>query len=507
MKKLCIYILIYSTIITSWAQNYFDRLYGEDGNLFPDLSEGRAYQLQDSTFLFSYYTSDVLLNEGRIHLNRLDSNGDLLFNSQIHEPGFYLGVLEFIPVDTDHFILLAAKLTNGSNQAGILLAKLDSSFETVWSKIFYDGDHNLLGSKIFPAPDGGFLIGGRIWFYSSETGIFIDEQVLVIRTDSMGEELWRKTYGSPVLRERVLGIAPTNDGGFLLAGYSRVPSSNNGQGLIIKIDHSGNQQWLKTYGLNAYWESFHRISLLQDGNFIIVGQLNNNTSNPQFGKQWHWIVKIAPNGHILWQRIYGESRVGTWLWDFVELPDGNVVAAGATKNIPTNSQAGFIMKITADGDSLWAHTYDRHPGYIDLFYSINTTLDGGFVLTGFARRPDGSSQDAWILKVDSLGCSEPGCIEITSTEEPEGPPEEESFRLWPNPASDFFWVEWPRPLPAGRHFIIVFDSAGRQILRRELPAGDSALELEVGGLAPGVYWCSLVVEGRPYRARPLLIVR
>jgi hypothetical protein len=419
MKKLCICILIYSTIITSWAQNYFDRLYGEDGNLFPDLSDGKAHQLPDSTYLFSYYTSHVALDERIIQINHLDQNGELLKNQQIHEPGFSCFIKAFVPIDTEHFLMLGAKRPSGTSQMEIMLAKFtmnDSGYVPVWWRYYNDGANYLWGSAVISAADSGYYIAGRTRLYHQDTGTFIDEQVLVIRTDSMGEELWRKTYGSPALRERVLGIAPTNDGGFLLAGYSRVPSSNNGQGLIIKIDHSGNQQWLKTYGLNAYWESFHRISLLQD--------------------------------------------------------------------------------------------YDRHPGYIDLFYSINTTLDGGFVLTGFARRPDGSSQDAWILKVDSLGCSEPGCIEITSTEEPEGPPGGvDDFRLWPNPASDHVWVEWPRPLPAGRHFIIVFDSAGRQILRRELPAGDSALELEVGGLAPGVYYCTPAIEGQARSTRPFVIVR
>jgi len=113
------------------------------------------------------------------------------------------------------------------------------------------------------------------------------------------------------------------------------------------------------------------------------------------------------------------------------LPDGSIVAAGATRNIPTQSQSGFLLKISAEGDSLWSRIYDRNPDKTDLFYSISATMDGGFVMSGFARRPDGSNQDVWILKVDSLGCAVSGCFAVDVEE----PPVELADKLgvWPNP--------------------------------------------------------------------------
>jgi hypothetical protein len=489
MKNICLTIFAYLFINTLPAQTYFDRLYGEEGGLFPDLSEGRAHQLPDSTYLFSYYSSDFFLDEAIIHINHLDQNGELLTNFQLHEPGFSLFVKECIPIDDQHFLMLGAKSPAYSNQMGIMLIKYDAGFAPVWSKTFYDGENYLWGSDIYPTPDGGFLIAGRTWLYHPDTGAFIDAQILVIRTDSSGEELWRRTYGSPNLWERVSGIASTDDGGFLLAGRSQQPwSAGDFQAMILKINHLGHQQWERKIGLGNRLEVFSGIIRTMDGNYALVGQIAKRSTDGfsiLYGRQW--LVKVSPTGMVLWEQLYPEASSGTWFQDLVELDDGSIVAAGAHKGqLPGSSQAGFILKTTAEGETVWSHTYDRNPNHIDLFYSINTTLDGGFVLTGFGRDSAGSSQDAWILKVDSLGCREP-CITPTAVQEPL-PVQYEGFQLWPNPTQGPLWAQWAQPLPAGRHRLLVYDAAGRLVRQATLAPGATTVEQDLSELPAGVYF-------------------
>jgi hypothetical protein len=507
MKKFSTCIALLYCVLMLPAQMYFDILYGEDEN--SDLSDSKAFQLSDSSFLFCAYSFNNHFGvEGKADIFRLDSEGNAITHWQLAAPGFDYYLSRGIRTAAEDFIVTGAVTNLDTDTTSLFLMQISQSTDTVWYKNLQTNAGFSYPTDILQTSDMGYIFTAMLLYYDTN-GYLLDEQVLAIRTDSMGEELWRKTYGSPVLRERVLGIAPTNDGGFLLAGYSRQPYFNGDfQAMIIKINHLGQQQWEKKYGQGSKLEAFYRIIQSMDGNFVVAGSVGVRASNGTISSERQWLVKLSPQGHILWEQRYPEASSGTWLWDLVELPDGAIVAAGALKGPPSNSQSGFILKTTPEGEPIWSHRYDRHPGYIDLFYSINTTLDGGFVLTGFARRPDSSTTDAWILKVDSSGCSEPGCIEITSTEEPEAPPGGvDDFRLWPNPASDYVWVERLQPIPAGEGFVVVFDASGRQVFKTLLDPGAAETRLSIAGLPSGLYYCTLAIEGQSPKTKPFLIIR
>jgi len=70
---------------------------------------------------------------------------------------------------------------------------------------------------VYPLSDGGFLLGGQQIIYTPAP---VPGHTLIIRVDSVGQELWRKTYGVINWQEVIKSIAPTPDGGFLLAGYA-----------------------------------------------------------------------------------------------------------------------------------------------------------------------------------------------------------------------------------------------------------------------------------------------
>src|SRR6185436_8939404 len=48
-----------------------------------------------------------------------------------------------------------------------------------------------------------------------------------------------------------------------------------------------------------------------DGNYLIGGYsyslISGNKTNTNYGLEDYWVVKIAPDGNILWQQTYGGS--------------------------------------------------------------------------------------------------------------------------------------------------------------------------------------------------------
>lgn len=95
------------------------------------------------------------------------------------------------------------------------------------------------------------------------------------------------------------------------------------------------------------------------------------------------------------------------------------------------------MKISPNLQVLWKREYRASPPESlihDLFYEGAIMPDKSFVLCGLAFGPleDSTNQNAWVVRVDSLGCLEPGC---DSTVAVQGPNQEEDvgLRLSPNP--------------------------------------------------------------------------
>ncbi|HEX8514945.1 MAG TPA: T9SS type A sorting domain-containing protein [Bacteroidia bacterium] len=99
--------------------------------------------------------------------------------------------------------------------------------------------------------------------------------------------IWQKTYGGPDDQQFYTIPVILNDGSIVCAGQ-HTTSVNNG--LLIKIDSAGNQQWLRTYyaspSSNSY---FYDLKATGDGGFIMVGSGNITGQDA-------WVVKVDEFG-------------------------------------------------------------------------------------------------------------------------------------------------------------------------------------------------------------------
>jgi hypothetical protein len=98
-----------------------------------------------------------------------------------------------------------------------------------------------------------------------------------------------------------------------------------------------------------------------------------------------------------------------------------------------------LTKTDAQGNLVWQRKYYTRHDISNYFFGMTPTSDAGFLMGGFAYRPNNYRQDAWVVKVDSLGCLEPGCDSIVAAPEPGTGAA--GLRVWPNPASDWLTVE------------------------------------------------------------------
>ena len=126
-----------------------------------------------------------------------------------------------------------------------------------------------------------------------------------------GEVVWSKSFGGSS-DEKITSVVSTLDGGYIVLGYT--DSQDNGlpasKGMLdiwlSKFDSSGNLIWTKTIGgsLDDYGTS---IAKTNDGNFIIAGYTESLDGDVPGNVGLHdfLITKINQNGNVIWSKNYG----------------------------------------------------------------------------------------------------------------------------------------------------------------------------------------------------------
>jgi hypothetical protein len=97
---------------------------------------------------------------------------------------------------------------------------------------------------------------------------------------------------------------------------------------------------------------------------------------------------------------------------------------------------------------------------------------------------------------------------VTIEEEKEKKIEDERFRIYPNPASNLFQLEYKLDESSDMVMIYIHDGWGRMIKwierNRKMLSGGYKQEIDISDLYPGIYYCTLKTE--KYRIVKKIIV-
>ena len=140
-----------------------------------------------------------------------------------------------------------------------------------------------LGDSMY---DGTIFVGGTIKSLGSDA-----KDVWLYKTDMQGNALTIELFGGSS-DEIGKSVRQTNDGGFIVAGFTESFGNGSSDIWLIKTDSDCNQEWSRTFGgsNNDYGESVRQTN---DGGFIIAGWTNSSGS----GGYDFWLIKTDPEGN------------------------------------------------------------------------------------------------------------------------------------------------------------------------------------------------------------------
>src|SRR5581483_3219196 len=118
------------------------------------------------------------------------------------------------------------------------------------------------------------------------------------------------------------------------------------------------------------------------------------------------------------------------------ISDSGIVGVGFNVIDSTGYPRGWIIKFDKNGNKLWEHYYKTDLNQDHYFADFQETPDKGFIVTGSAWGD--TEEDVWLIKLDSNGCLEPGCLLNTGTVEVK--PTQSELSIFPNPNNGAFKI-------------------------------------------------------------------
>lgn len=468
MKSILFGITLLGAIVffssSVFSQSNFTTTFGGENNeegLMVRQTFNGGYIIIGNTYSYGAGNSDLWLI-------RTDIAGDTLWTRTFG--GFNNENGTDVQQTTDNgFIITGMTASYNSGNFDVWLIKTDINGDLLWSKT-YGGLNNDFGNTVIQTDDGGYVVVGSTESYGAGTSDF-----WMLKTNSVGDSLWSKTYGGPY-NDIAFQAQETTDGGFVLTGYTQPSGFLNADIWLIKTDNVGEILWSQTYG-GALNELAYSVEQTYDEGYIIAGY----TMSYGAGGMDMWLVKTDLYGDTIWTKTFGgaSNDVGHCV---IETVEGDFIVCGHNFSIsPMGDPELWLVKTDVSGDTLWTKTYGGEN--TDIGFSINETFDGGLIVSGFTNSYGAGGTDVWLLHLNfdgQTGIDVPGSANLLK------------YRLEqnvPNPFSLETTLSYSIP-NSGHVSLTIYDLSGRllaNLVNEHKSAGSHAAVYDGNGLKEGVY--------------------
>jgi len=402
----------------------------------------------------------------------------------------------------DSTILVCGRIAISDTIGAVFVMKVTQSGNLIWHKQYkqYLREKEVnWAEQIATWPNGDFVISG-VYYLKDLNGVDPPDSMFLFKCNAAGEILHEtKINYPPVYWAGYEGGDSGNpvilpDGDIFYCFFARWNTRYHP--ILCRLDSTLNLEWRKE--ADGVMGRSYELKMASDGNILmfVEGGYNN----------YPWgvdpiVQKLTPEGDSMW--TYSPPGINPQEGrDMSTLTNGDIVY--------TSNPEGYegATCISFDGKYKWKKKYNPPMGYPydrHKFTRIIGTSDGGMLIAGqylryrFGQVPEVFDTDVLVLKLDSMGCLTPGCIEDNYFVDAVEPGQD----FTPG-KKQFMWVRTNMPRPGAplevsfsEDFeggaLSLFDAKGQLVLTQTV-AGSWDIEVPLFGLSSGVYF--LVLEGK-----------
>ncbi|GEN76893.1 T9SS type A sorting domain-containing protein [Chryseobacterium hagamense] len=408
------------------------------------------------------------------------------------------------------------------------LVRISENGDEIWQKTIGSAADEE-ARAVIQTTDLGFFVAGNVNFGSAQLADkgYGSKDVLVVRLDKNGKEISQLVLGGKGLDE-VEKMIPTADGGALLGIYSRSgavtgssnqnagmtqqpansssaarsqqpkASSNYGEGdyWIIKLSKDGKVEWEKNYGGTG--DDHLRTLAMTSTGYLIGGESRsersgNKTVGIEEGSDL-WLISINMKGEEIWQKSYNfKNRDVLMGMSVLHASDDKstkgILLGGYTQaegRIETDDEKFWMLYLDPNGNEQWRkHVKGESSKKEERLSDIKLNRDGSIILAGTSAEELG--KENW--KIVKLGDRQIDQLI-----------EKQDIKIYPNPVSDYAYVELGFPSRASGNVydeafeaeITVYDMGGRQL--QSIKTKNKVTKINTQPLVQGAYLVSVKTD-------------
>jgi len=432
-------------------------------------------------------------------LIKIDNDGEVLGKNVYADNQHFLRSFGYstIMVDDDNVIVAGDRYTEGL-AFEYFLAKM-VNLDTVWFKT-YTGDFMYYPRTLLKTRDGNYLIhGDGSGKYNGKTCT----DITLVKTDTSGNELWRKTLGyHTVTRNNQYGNLIELENGnlaltFAVQEYGFIKQYTH----VAMLDSLGNTLWNKRF----YTQQNGNPTITEtiDGNLLFA--TNVDTIIPPSQSPFvTFLTTIDRNGNILKEFYFNPEYVKRNTSILVD-KNGDFVICGLVDAFYWPTASAWFAKVSREGNLLWERYYAlKNKPYSTFSFLDVEELENGFILSGDILDTTSVGHynvNVWVVKLDENGCYDPSsCTEenLLGITEIEELPDE--IQIYPNPSSGLLNIRI-KSAPRNMH-LKVYNSIGAEVTNIKNVRDEQEVNLEV----PGTYYF-VFADGKRLYSKKVAVVR
>jgi hypothetical protein len=375
--------------------------------------------------------------------------------------------------------LVSGERTYASDTTLAFLWRFNSSLDSISYKEYgFLNQTNVISAHV--------QSGSYIYMVGYNDVLATNSDILLIKTDTAGNEIWKKKIGIPGWDESAFSIQITADSKLAICGHKGVHNTSNDGMYLMKVDTSGLMIWDKYYP--SIFGAFLSVKTLSDSSCIVAGGDGLSwVSSNVYSK--NVVARIDVDGNEIWKKYYGALSNNTGFVSIIENNKGNFTIAGQ-RTYTNNTVSGTVYEINLNGDSIFSKEYRLLPNSQNYFRDVIQVYDKGYCFAGFLSpmNGDGGSQDIWLLKVDSnfcesnVSCGYPtGVLGFVN--------EASNLRVYPNPAQNELTINIEN-LITNEAVLKIYDIYGKLITEHKI-INSNNVKIDVTSMVNGIYYYTI----------------
>ena len=386
MKKLIALVFISVIISTNlFADNFLmvkstGGLLDEIGN-YVSKTPGNGLIITGQTLSYGAGDSDIFVM-------KYNNTGELEWFRTIGGNS-YDTAMEIQVLSDNSFILAGCSDSYGEGRRNGIIVKMNLCGNIEWAKSISAVRNDEINS-IQETVDGGLFVAGRTT--SSSLGNY---DVLLLKLDISGNLQWGRIIGGNGY-DNANSAQQTSDQGYILAGSTESYQIGNYDLLLIKINKSGNTDWIRKIGGNGF-ENADSVKQCSDGGYIVSGYSETYSS----GGYDIVIVKFNQMGEVEWSKNIGGT--GDEMDRSIhQTQDNGFILGGLTKSYPALSekQNALTIKFSQNGDIEWSNVLSGSSN--DSLHEIIQLSNNNFIGVGYTESFGEGAKDILVLKVNGI---------------------------------------------------------------------------------------------------------